>query len=173
MEIFVNVSERAMRSRRFWDALPVDLSGIVVELHEARDGLDDRTVALYLDRFRACGARIGLDDLGVRATDLARVVTLRPDIVKIDRSLVAGCDVNGGQADVVRMLVDFGRSRGLDVCVEGVETPGELAVVRDAGATLVQGYLVGRPAPDWVTHVSLSAAVERTDDEPEMVTSDD
>jgi EAL domain-containing protein (putative c-di-GMP-specific phosphodiesterase class I) len=148
--VFVNVSERAMRSRRFWESLPVDLTGVVVELHELRDGLDDRTVGLYLDRFRASGARVGLDDLGVDTTDLDRIVTLGPDIVKIDRSLVIGCDVNEGQAAVVRMLVDFALQHGAEVCVEGVETPGELEAVRAAGVTYVQGYLIGRPQPEWL-----------------------
>ncbi len=151
MEMFVNVSERAMRSRRFWEALPVDLTGVVVELHEERDGLDDRTVGLYLDRFRAAGARIGLDDLGARPGELDRIVALRPDIVKVDRSLVSGCDLNEGRAAMVGMLVDFALAHGAEVCVEGVETPGELAAVRAAGATYVQGYLVGRPEPEWVT----------------------
>jgi diguanylate cyclase (GGDEF)-like protein len=158
-DLFVNVSERAMRSARFWEGLPDDLRGVVMELHEDRDGLDDATVREYLERFRRRGARIGMDDLGVRATDLARVVTLQPDIVKIDRSIVAGCDVNGGQSDVIHMLVDFARHRGVEVCVEGVETPGELAVVRAAGATLVQGYLVARPAPSWRRHSSAVNAV--------------
>ena len=151
MEMFVNVSERAMRSRRFWDALPVDLTGVVVELHEERDGLDDRTVDLYLDRFRACGARIGLDDLGARPGELDRILALRPDVVKVDRGLVAGCDQNEGQAAMLRMLVEFALKHGAEVCVEGVETPGELATVRAAGATYVQGYLVGRPQPEWMT----------------------
>jgi diguanylate cyclase (GGDEF)-like protein len=150
VEVFVNVSERAMRSRRFWESLPVDLTGVVVELHELRDGLDDRTVGLYLDRFRASGARVGLDDLGVDTRDLDRIVALSPDIVKVDRSLVMGCDVNEGQAAVVRMLVDFALQHGAEVCVEGVETPGELATVRAAGVTYVQGYLIGRPQPDWL-----------------------
>ncbi len=150
VEVFVNVSERAMRSRRFWESLPVDLTGVVVELHEVRDGLDDRTVGLYLDRFRAGGARVGLDDLGVHTTDLDRILVLNPDIVKVDRSLVTGCDVNEGQAAVVRMLVDFALEHGAEVCVEGVETPGELEVVRAAGVTYVQGYLVGRPQPEWL-----------------------
>ncbi len=150
VEVFVNVSERAMRSRRFWESLPVDLTGVVVELHELRDGLDDRTVGLYLDRFRACGARVGLDDLGVHASDLDRILALNPDIVKVDRSLVTGCDVNEGQAAVVRMLVEFALEHGAEVCVEGVETPGELEVVRAAGVTYVQGYLVGRPQPQWL-----------------------
>ncbi len=151
MEMFVNVSERAMRSRRFWDALPVDLTGVVVELHEERDGLDDRTVDLYLDRFRACGARIGLDDLGARPGELDRILALRPDVVKVDRGLVAGCDQNEGQAAMLRMLVEFALKHGAEVCVEGVETPGELATVRAAGATYVQGYLVGRPQSEWMT----------------------
>ncbi len=150
MEIFVNVSERAMRSRRFWESLPVDLTGVVVELHEERDGLEDRTVALYLDRFRACGARIGLDDLGARPGDLDRILSLRPDIVKVDRSLVSGCDENEGQAAVVRMLVEFALAHGAEVCVEGVETAGELESVRAAGATYVQGFLVGRPEAQWL-----------------------
>ena len=151
MEMFVNVSERAMRSPRFWDALPVDLTGVVVELHEERDGLDDRTVGLYLDRFRACGARIGLDDLGARPGELDRILALRPDIVKVDRGLVSGCDLNQGQAAMLRMLVDFALAHGAEVCVEGVETPSELAMVRAIGATYVQGYLVGRPQPEWLT----------------------
>jgi diguanylate cyclase (GGDEF)-like protein len=151
MELYVNVSERAMRSRRFWEALPVDLTGVVVELHEERDGLDDRTVDLYLDRFRACGARIGLDDLGARPGELDRILALRPDIVKVDRGLVAGCDQNEGQAAMLRMLVEFALTHGAEVCVEGVETPGELATVRATRATYVQGYLVGRPQPEWMT----------------------
>jgi EAL domain-containing protein (putative c-di-GMP-specific phosphodiesterase class I) len=150
IEVFVNVSERAMRSPRFWESLPVDLTGVVVELHEVRDGLDERTVGLFLDRFRACGARIGLDDLGERTGDLDRIVALQPDIVKVDRSLVTGCDHNPGQAAVVRMLVEFALAHGAEVCVEGVETPGELAVVRAAGATYVQGFLTGRPEPHWL-----------------------
>ncbi len=163
VELFVNVSERAMRSPRFWEAMPHDMHGLVIELHEDRHGLDDATVRGYLDRFRVRGARIGLDDLGVRATDLARIVSLRPDVAKIDRSLVAGCDLQEGQAEVIRMLVDFARAHGVEVCVEGVETPGELAAVRAAGSTYVQGYLTGRPDRDWVASASASAAALLTE----------
>ncbi len=147
--LFVNVSERAMRSDRFWAGLPKDLTGVVVELHEDRDGLDDDAVARLLSRFRERGAMIALDDVGVTAHELARVVTLGPDILKIDRSLIAGCDVSEGQADVVRMLVEFGAAHDLEVCVEGVETLGELEVVIAVGATYIQGYLTGRPVPGW------------------------
>ncbi len=164
VELFVNVSERAMQSERFWEAVPEDLTGIVVELHEDRHGLDDVTVGRLLDRFRRRGARIGLDDLGVRATDLARIVSLRPDIVTIDRSLVAGCDLSPGQDAVIRMLVDFAEAHDAQVCVEGIETPGELEVVRASGATYAQGYLLGRPDAGWVVPgPRLPVAAERMD----------
>ena len=159
VQVFVNVTERTMRSSRFWEAVPADLTGVVVELHEDRDGLDDETVSGYLDRFRAKGARIALDDLGGGATDLTRITTLRPDIAKIDLSLVRGCDLDPGQAEVIRMLARFCRSRGVEVCAEGVETPGELATVRAAGCHLVQGYLVGRPEPEWLEPKPQSSAV--------------
>ena len=57
---------------------------------------------------------------------------------------------------VIRMLVEFASAHGGEVCVEGVETPGELAVVRAAGSTYVQGYLFGRPEPDWVGPVPVA-----------------
>ncbi len=149
VDLYVNVSERAMRSRRFWDELPFDLHGVVIELHENRDGLDDETLVGYLDRFRARGARIGLDDLGVRGTDLARIANLCPDIVKLDRSRVEGCDQRPAQLALLKELVDFSLDFGVAVCVEGVETEGELAAVRETGATLVQGFLLGRPQVEW------------------------
>jgi diguanylate cyclase (GGDEF)-like protein len=149
IDLFVNVSERAMRSGRFWDELPFDLHGVVVELHEHRDGLDDDTIVGYLDRFRARGARIGLDDLGVRGTDLARIANLCPDIVKLDRSRVEACDQKPAQLALLKELIDFSLEFGVAVCVEGVETEAELAAVCEAGATLVQGFLLGRPQVEW------------------------
>lgn len=149
VDLFVNVSERAMRSRRFWDELPFDLHGVVIELHENRDGLDDETLVGYLDRFRARGARIGLGDLGVRGTDLARIANLCPDIVKLDRSRVEACDRNPAQLALLKEFIDFSLEFGVAVCVEGVETEAELAAVREAGATLVQGFLLGRPQVEW------------------------
>ncbi len=147
--LYVNVSEAAIRSERFWDELPADLSDVVVELHEGRHGLDDAALDEHLERFRRRGARIGLDDVGNRPSDLPRIVTMRPDVVKIDRALVRGAHLRPGSAEVIRVLTEFAVERGATVVVEGVETESELGVVRASGATLVQGNLVGRPSADY------------------------
>jgi len=147
--LYVNVSEMAIRSERFWADLPTDLTDVVVELHEGRHGLDDASLDDYLDRFRRRGAGIGLDDVGNRPSDLPRIVTLRPDVVKIDRALVHGSHLRPGSAEVIRVLVEFAAERGATVVVEGVETESELGVVRASGATLVQGNLPGRPGGDY------------------------
>jgi diguanylate cyclase (GGDEF)-like protein len=143
--LYVNVSEAAIRSERFWAELPADLDDVVVELHEGRHGLDDAALDDHLDRFRRRGAEIGLDDVGNRPSDLPRIVTMRPDVVKIDRALVHGAHLRPGSAEVIRVLTEFAVERGATVVVEGVETESELGVVRASGATLVQGNLLGRP----------------------------
>jgi EAL domain-containing protein (putative c-di-GMP-specific phosphodiesterase class I) len=150
VKIFVKASEMSMRTQRFWQELSSDLTDVVVELHEGRAGLDDVTVGGYLDRLRSRGAQIGLDDVGNRATDLPRIAALRPDVVKIDRSLVRDCHRATARADVLRDLATFARRRGADVCAEGVETEEELAVVIASAANLVQGFLLGAPRPGWV-----------------------
>ena len=150
VKIFVKASEMAMRTQRFWQELSSDLTDVVVELQAGRTGLDDVTVGGYLDRLRSRGAQIGLDDVGNRATDLPRIASLRPDVVKIDHSLVRDCHRVAARADVLRDLATFARRRGADVCAEGVETEEELAVVVASAANLVQGALLGPPHQGWV-----------------------
>lgn len=150
IELFVNVSERGMRSPHFWKAMPPRLDGVVVELHETRTGLDDTAVSRMLDRFRDRGARICLDDLVSTPEDLERIVSLRPDVVKIDRSLVAGCDSRPEQVRDIARLVGFASAHSVEVCAEGVETEAELLTLRAMGVPYVQGYLLGRPESHWV-----------------------
>jgi diguanylate cyclase (GGDEF)-like protein len=150
VELFVNVSERAMISPQFWDAVPSELGGVVVELHESRHGLDDAAIGSLLGRFRDRGARTCLDDLVATELDLERIGSLRPDYVKIDRSLVSGCDASPSKRAGILSLVGTSRTHGVEVIAEGIETPGELATLRLIGVPLLQGHLLGRPAQHWV-----------------------
>jgi diguanylate cyclase (GGDEF)-like protein len=150
IELFINVSERAMTSALFWQTMPPRLDGVVMELHETRHGLDDTAVSRMLDRFRSRGARVCLDDLVASTADLDRIVSLRPDLVKVDRSLVAGCDTDPEKVAGIERLLGFANGYGVGVCAEGVETVEELTTLRDLGVPLVQGYLLGRPEGEWI-----------------------
>lgn len=144
---FVNVSERALRSTRFWDMLPMDLADVVVELVERRDGLRMSQVRDCCARLRDRGAQVALDDLVVEPDHLARIAALSPEFVKVDRTVItAGAEGVTPTSDLLR-LVDVALAHGAKIVVEGVETDDELAAVRSSGAQYAQGYLLGRPAP--------------------------
>jgi diguanylate cyclase (GGDEF)-like protein len=147
--LFVNVSARALVSERFLSGLPVQLDGVVVELCENTDDVELRLVADAVTRLRARGARIALDDVGAGAQEFARLAHLRPDIVKIDRSLVRGCAFDRGSAALLRALVTYAAEMRLELCAEGVEDAADLRQLVAIGVTHAQGYLLGRPAADW------------------------
>jgi diguanylate cyclase (GGDEF)-like protein len=148
--VYVNVSARTITSERFLAGLPARLDGVVVELCEHTDDVELERVAEAAARLRARGARIALDDVGAGAQEFARLSTLRPDIVKIDRSLVRGCAYDPASAALMRALVSYAGEMGLSVCGEGVEDTTDLEQLRALGVTYAQGYLLGRPARDWI-----------------------
>jgi len=106
------------------------------------------------DRFRAAlatlrqnGVRLSIDDAGVGFAGLSRIVELCPDVIKLDRVLVAGLDLDPVRRALGRALVAFGEETGALVVAEGIETPGELDAALAVGTHLGQGYLLGRPVP--------------------------
>jgi diguanylate cyclase (GGDEF)-like protein len=144
-DLYVNVSARALTSERFLAGLPERLDGVVVELGENVDDVELERLADVTTRLRARGARVALDDVGAGAQEFARLARLRPDVVKIDRSLVSGCAQDRGSAAVLRALVSYARDLRLTLCAEGVEDPADLRQLMALGVTHAQGYLLGRP----------------------------
>jgi EAL domain-containing protein (putative c-di-GMP-specific phosphodiesterase class I) len=112
-----------------------------------------------LDRLRERGARICLDDVHGSEADLHRLVTLCPDLVKVARRLVAGCDTRPAQVARITRLLSFARAHRITVCAEGVETAEELVTLHGLGVELVQGFLLGRPQSQWVEPLLPSARV--------------
>ena len=69
-----------------------------------------------------------------------------PDVIKLDRSIVAGAATDSVLRSLVRSLSDFGHGLGASVVAEGIETLGEFEAAVEAGVDYAQGYLLGRPA---------------------------
>ena len=118
---------------------------VILELTE-RDVINDvpRVVAV-LERCRAAGIRIAVDDVGAGNAGLRLLSQFRFDVVKIDLSLVQAGTGQETVRTVLRSLVDLASRWGALVVAEGVETRAQLAMVRDLRIDAVQGYLLARP----------------------------
>jgi EAL domain-containing protein (putative c-di-GMP-specific phosphodiesterase class I) len=109
-------------------------------------GAED-TYEADLSTLRELGCVISLDDFGMGHSSLARLARLPVDVLKMDRGFIGHIDGDPRTEAIVRSVVELGRTLGIDVVAEGVETPGQLAVLRDLGCRFLQGFLLGRPVP--------------------------
>jgi EAL domain-containing protein (putative c-di-GMP-specific phosphodiesterase class I) len=125
------------------------LHGLIIELTEQLNPRRARRRCWQAacERLRRHGAMIAIDDLGTGYAELAEILALRPDVIKLDRSVVATVDRDPAQQALVRFLGDFCGHLDAWVLAEGVERKGQLAVLADLGVPLAQGWFTGRPAP--------------------------
>ena len=120
---------------------------IVLEITEAAEvsnssGARERVAAL-----RRAGFRVAVDDLGSGYSSLNSLALLQPDFVKLDMAMVRGIERDSRAARLIKHLLEYCRGENMRVVSEGIETPEELAVVRELGVELGQGYLLARPGP--------------------------
>jgi diguanylate cyclase (GGDEF)-like protein len=149
VSLALNLSPEALLSGRETLNLPDDLTAITIEVTENALVTEGPELELALQDLRARGARIAVDDAGVGYAGFAQLVRVRPDVVKLDRSLVESVNVRPTKAAVIKAFVGFAQDTGALICAEGIETAGELRVVRLLGSATGQGFLLGRPDADW------------------------
>ncbi|MDW5593493.1 EAL domain-containing protein [Conexibacter stalactiti] len=116
-----------------------------------------QAVGPLLDR----GMRLAVDDMGAGYAGLRHAIDLHPAYLKLDRALVHGIDRDPKRAALVDALLRYAEHAGSHIVAEGVETDGELAVLRRLGVPFAQGYLLARPAAPWP---SLAIEVAPDDD---------
>ncbi len=92
-------------------------------------------------------SHLAVDDAGAGFASLRHIVELRPDFVKLDRSLVADIDADPARQALVSGLRHFARATHCRLIAEGIETEAELATLRKLEIRLGQGYLLGLPEP--------------------------
>ncbi|WP_338826359.1 putative cyclic di-GMP phosphodiesterase PdeC [Moorella thermoacetica] len=130
------------------DAAAYANPSLVIELTEYGQR-DPRELTGVLEGWRRDGARIAIDDVGPDIGQLRAALHLRPDFIKLDRTLLAGCDRHSSKRLFLAQALEVCRFLGAGVIAEGIEKPGELKVLRDLGIEYAQGYLLGRPQPGW------------------------
>lgn len=146
--VSVNASPATCLTRRFTSLLlnsPVPAGRIVLEVTE-HSRVDDYVPLLNaLEPLRNAGSRVAVDDAGAGYASMLHIVRIAPDIIKLDKELIAGIDSNRFKKALGRAIVDFAREVGATVTAEGIETASELTAVTDLGITSGQGYFLGRP----------------------------
>jgi len=145
----LNVSPGALLSPEVRDALPDDLSGIVIELTEHELFSTEAALDRELDELRARGARIALDDAGNGYAGLQQIIRVAPDILKLDRSLVDGVHEDPHRFALLEALISFASTTRAAVCAEGVEALDDLAVLAAMDVTYAQGWALARPDIPW------------------------
>ena len=120
---------------------------VVLEITE-RAALDDvKDARARMAKLRERGFRIAVDDLGAGYAGLTSFITLEPELVKLDMTLVRDIDQHPTKRKLVSSVATLCRELGLLVVAEGVETRAERDVVIECGCDLIQGYLVAKPGP--------------------------
>jgi len=124
----------------------VSPSNIIIEIIESC--CEDVDALLEFVRFyRKKNFLIALDDVGAGFSNLDRIPLLKPDVLKLDRSLISGVNEHFHKLEVVRSFVQMSNRIGCLVLAEGVETSDEAMCLLDNGVDVFQGFFFARPAP--------------------------
>jgi EAL domain-containing protein (putative c-di-GMP-specific phosphodiesterase class I) len=144
--VAMNISPASLVQPEFaalMETLPLDR--VLLELSEHDQVADYAALAAVLSPLRARGMRLAIDDVGAGFSSLRHIVITAPDVIKLDRSIVSGVDVDPVLTRLVSSLVEFGHGCGASVVAEGVETAAEASALRGLGVDLGQGWHFGRP----------------------------
>jgi diguanylate cyclase (GGDEF)-like protein len=154
VRVAVNVSAQQVRRRTFVEqvlaaAQPClgERCGIDLEITETGLLHDVEGASRKLRELRAAGVRVALDDFGTGYSSLGLLSKLPVDLVKIDRSFITGLPEDKASVTLVSSVIGLASAFGLKVVAEGVETEGQLGMLRDMGCDQSQGYLHSRPLP--------------------------
>ncbi|WP_163195633.1 EAL domain-containing protein [Clostridium thermarum] len=117
---------------------------IVLEIVEY-DTLDIDSISKFVNNQRNYGFLIALDDVGSGHSNLDRIAIIKPDIIKIDRSIVQNIHIDYYKQEVFKSLVSLSKTLGSLVVAEGIELEAEAMKAIELGSDMLQGYYFAQP----------------------------
>jgi EAL domain-containing protein (putative c-di-GMP-specific phosphodiesterase class I) len=141
----LNVSPAAAIAPEFEALITPVAERVIVELTEHERVEDYGPLEAVLARLRERGATVAVDDVGAGFASLRHILSIAPDIVKLDLSLTREIETDPGRRALTSALVEFADGIGATIAAEGIETEGELVLLRNLGVDQGQGYYLGRP----------------------------
>lgn len=122
------------------------LDCFVVELTEDDPTTDDELTRIKKLSRPGSQMQIAIDDYGTGHSNIVNLLRYAPQIIKVDRELIAGIEMDNNKQLFVRNTIDFAHQNNIRVLAEGVETSAELQTVIEFGVDLIQGFYTGRPS---------------------------
>ncbi|MGH8980210.1 MAG: putative bifunctional diguanylate cyclase/phosphodiesterase [Acidimicrobiales bacterium] len=153
LSMSVNVSARNLNSDLATEVVTLltryemPPKSLLLEVTESEVIRDTAAAAEMITELRSLGVGISIDDFGTGHSSLAYIKELSPTEVKIDQSFVRAATDSPKDSALVRAAIELGRSLGLQVVAEGVETPEILKILADADCDLAQGFFILPPVP--------------------------
>ncbi len=150
----VNVGTRQLLDPDFPDVVGealaetgIDAESLWLEITETALLADVQLATAALRELRSLGLHLAVDDFGTGYSSLTYLRRFPVEAIKVDRSFVMGLGLEADDTTIVAAVVQLGQALGLNVVAEGVESPLQLAHLRELACDRAQGYLFGRPRP--------------------------
>lgn len=133
--------------------LEFDPKNIVFEVVETQKVQDKEHLKTILNYYREQGFLIALDDVGEGYSSLNMIIDLKPDIIKVDRNIINNIDKDEMKRSVYKALRNLAMENDIKILAEGVETPYELATLKNIGLDYAQGYYFAKPTAEIVRQI--------------------
>ena len=151
--IFINIHPNVLldstyhsgETLQLLSGLGIEPKQVVFELTEKSAVTDFKLFEKVLSNYRAQGFRIAIDDVGSGYNSLKTLVYLKPEFIKLDKSLIQNIDQNKEQQQLVKLIIDYAKQSSTEIIAEGIERMEELAFICDQGVDYGQGYALGKP----------------------------
>lgn len=152
--LFLNIDTSVLNRRDskrvtkdYTDEMGLDYSSISLEIVESKIE-DNSKLAEFVEHYRRLGYYVSLDDFGAMHSNMNRIVTSKPDIIKIDMDLINDVYKNYYQQSIISSIIDLARKTGALTLAEGLETADDIIKCYELGIDLYQGFYFYRPCVD-------------------------
>ncbi|MGR9114608.1 MAG: EAL domain-containing protein [Gammaproteobacteria bacterium] len=136
---------RALPTLQMLDEMKIDRNRVIIEITEAKGDLHKLTQIVKV--YRKHGLKVAIDDFGAGFSQLERVMSIKPDFIKLDMRLFKLATKGGIASDIVHLLTRLGNLNGCRIICEGVETDDEFFFGLRCGAQFMQGFLFSQATP--------------------------
>lgn len=138
------------------EAYEIDPRRVVIEIVE-KEINNEEALSFSIDYYRSMGCQIAIDDFGRGYSNLSRIWSVQPDIVKLDRHLLHYSMQQKNAVSMLKGVVDMLHESGCEIIAEGVETREQADLAYIAGVDMVQGFYYQEPlaslTPEYQSHI--------------------